>query len=104
MDNKSDRVESANAATRLIDYEKVVVMVGPAISGSMLAVGPICEEKQIPVISASATSPLVTQGKNLYSGLASGMMIRLKQLPSLPVVSFKPRPQLFYLILLKTIV
>jgi len=63
VDNKSDRVESANAATRLIDYEKVVVMVGPAISGSMLAVGPICEEKQIPVISASATSPLVTQGK-----------------------------------------
>ncbi len=30
VDNKSDRVESANAATRLIDYEKVVVMVGPA--------------------------------------------------------------------------
>ena len=69
VDNKSDRVESANAATRLIDYEKVVVMVGPAISGSMLAVGPICEEKQIPVISASATSPLVTQGKICIPGL-----------------------------------
>lgn len=63
VDNKSDKVESANAATRLVDKEKVVAMVGPAISGSMLAVGPICEEKQIPVISATATNPLVTQGK-----------------------------------------
>jgi len=63
VDNKSDKVESANAATRLIDKEKVVAMLGPAISGSMLAVGPVCEEKQIPVISATATNPLVTQGK-----------------------------------------
>lgn len=63
VDNKSDKVESANAATRLIDKEKVVAMIGPAISGSMLAVGPICEEKQVPVISATATNPLVTQEK-----------------------------------------
>lgn len=63
VDNKSDRVEAANATTRLIDKEKVVAIIGPAISGSMLAVGPICEEKQIPVISATATNPLVTQGK-----------------------------------------
>ncbi|MDK2897333.1 MAG: branched-chain amino acid transport system substrate-binding protein [Candidatus Atribacteria bacterium] len=63
VDNKSDRVESANAANRLIDYEKVVAMIGPAISGSMLAIGPICDEKQVPVISASATNPLVTQDR-----------------------------------------
>jgi len=63
VDNKSDRVEAANATTRLIDKEKVVAIIGPAISGSMLAVGPICEEKQVPVISATATNPLVTQGK-----------------------------------------
>ncbi|MCX6089455.1 MAG: ABC transporter substrate-binding protein [Candidatus Atribacteria bacterium] len=63
VDNKSDKVESANAAIRLIEKEKVVAIIGPAISGSMLAIGPICEEQKIPVISASATNPLVTQGK-----------------------------------------
>lgn len=63
VDNKSDKVEAANATTRLIDKENVVAIIGPAISGSMLAAGPICEEKQIPIISATATNPLVTQGK-----------------------------------------
>ena len=63
VDNKSDKVEAANAATRLIDKENVVAMIGPAISGSMLASGPICEEKKVAQISATSTNPLVTQGK-----------------------------------------
>jgi branched-chain amino acid transport system substrate-binding protein len=63
VDNKSDKVEAANAATRLIDKEKVVAIIGPAISGSMLSAGPICEEKMVPQISATSTNPLVTQDK-----------------------------------------
>lgn len=63
VDNKSDKVEAANATTRLIDKEKIVAIIGPAISGNMLAAGPICEERQVPIISATATNPLVTQGK-----------------------------------------
>lgn len=80
VDNKSDKVEAANAATRLIDKEKVVAIIGPAISGSMLSAGPICEEKKIPQISATSTNPLVTQDKKYsfratfidsYQGLAA---------------------------------
>ncbi|MBC7216993.1 MAG: ABC transporter substrate-binding protein [Candidatus Caldatribacterium sp.] len=63
VDNKSDPVEAANATTRLIDKEGVVAIIGPAITKNMLAAAPICEEKQIPIISATATNPLVTQGR-----------------------------------------
>jgi len=63
VDNKSDKVEAANAATRLIDKEKVIAIIGSATSGNMLAAGPICEERKVPQISATATNPLVTQGK-----------------------------------------
>ncbi len=63
VDNKSDRVESSNATSRLIEKEKVVAIIGPMISGSMLAAGDICEKKQVPVLGPASTSPLTTQGK-----------------------------------------
>jgi len=63
VDNKSDRVETANAQIRLIDRDNVVAILGPATSGNMLAAGPISEENQIPVISATATLPIVTEGR-----------------------------------------
>lgn len=64
VDNKSDRVEASNATSRLIEREKVVAIIGPMISGSTLAAGDICEKKEVPIISPSATNPLVTQGKS----------------------------------------
>ncbi len=63
IDNKSDRVEASNATSRLVEREKVVAIIGPMISGSMLAAGDICEKKQVPVLGPASTNPLVTQGK-----------------------------------------
>jgi len=63
VDNKSDRVESSNATSRLIEREKVVAIIGPMISGSMLAAGDICEKKQVPILGPASTNPLTTQGK-----------------------------------------
>ena len=62
-DNKSDNVEAANAASRLIKKEGVVAILGPATSGRALAIAPLTEDSRRPMISPSATSPLVTQGK-----------------------------------------
>ena len=64
VDNKSDRVESANAAQRLIQRDRVVAIIGPMISGSMLAAGPIAEQARVPIIGPSTTNPLTTQGRN----------------------------------------
>jgi branched-chain amino acid transport system substrate-binding protein len=66
VDTKSDKIEAANAVERLIKKDKVVAIIGEAISGNSMAGGPIAEMNQIPVISPTATNPLVTQGKKYY--------------------------------------
>lgn len=65
-DNKSDKVEAANAVTRLIEKEKVVAIIGSWGSSFSMAAGPIAKENQIPVVAASATNPLVTLGNDYY--------------------------------------
>jgi branched-chain amino acid transport system substrate-binding protein len=66
VDTKSDKIEAANAVERLIKKDKVVAIIGEMISGNSMAGGPIAEMNQIPVISPTATNPLVTQGKKYY--------------------------------------
>lgn len=61
VDNKSDKVESANAASRLIEQEKVVAILAPTSSGLSMAIGEIIKEAKIPTMASSATNPLVTQ-------------------------------------------
>ncbi|MDF1616218.1 ABC transporter substrate-binding protein [Petrocella sp. FN5] len=65
-DNKSDKVEAANAAVMLIDKEKVNAIIGSWGSSLSMAAGPIVLEKQIPTVAASATNPLVTIGNEYY--------------------------------------
>jgi len=66
VDNKSDKVEAANAVARLIDKEKVVAIVGSYGSSLSMAGGPIAEKAGIPVVGCSPTNPLVTQGLDYY--------------------------------------
>lgn len=63
VDTKSDKIEAANAVSRLVEKEKVVGIIGEAISGNTMAGNPISEAAKIPSISPTATNPLVTQGK-----------------------------------------
>jgi branched-chain amino acid transport system substrate-binding protein len=62
-DTKSDKIEAANAMSRLIEKDKVTAVIGEMISGDTMAGGPIAEKAKIPVVSPTATNPLVTQGK-----------------------------------------
>jgi branched-chain amino acid transport system substrate-binding protein len=63
VDTRSDRIEAANAVSRLIEKDKVAAIIGEVISSDTLAGAPIAERARIPNISPTATSPLVTQGK-----------------------------------------
>lgn len=63
VDTKSDKIEAANAMSRLIEKEKVVGVLGEAISGNSMAGNPISEAAKIPTVSPTATNPLVNQGK-----------------------------------------
>jgi branched-chain amino acid transport system substrate-binding protein len=62
-DTKSDKIEAANAMTLLVEKEKVVGVLGEAISGNSMAGNPISEAAKIPTVSPTATNPLVNQGK-----------------------------------------
>ncbi|WP_024821829.1 MULTISPECIES: ABC transporter substrate-binding protein [Aminobacterium] len=66
VDNKSDKVESANAVKRLIEKEKVVAIIGTYGSSLAMAGGEVAEKASIPVMGTSCTNPLVTQGKKYY--------------------------------------
>jgi branched-chain amino acid transport system substrate-binding protein len=66
VDNKSDKVEAANAAQRLVDQDKVTAVLGSWGSSLSMAAGPIVKDKQVPAIALSATNPLVTRGNEYY--------------------------------------
>ncbi len=63
VDTRSDRIEAANAVSRLIEKDKVAAIIGEVISSDTLAGVPIAERAGIPNLSPTATNPLVTQGR-----------------------------------------
>ncbi len=63
VDNKSDKVEAANAVVRLTERDEVHAILGSYASSLSLAGGEVAEEAGIPVIATSSTNPLVTLGK-----------------------------------------
>ncbi len=66
VDNKSDKVEAANAATVLAQKEKVNAVLGSWGSSLSMSGGPIFAEAKIPAVAVSATNPAVTKGNDYY--------------------------------------
>jgi branched-chain amino acid transport system substrate-binding protein len=65
VDNRSDKVEAANAVQRLIDRDKVQVILGSWGSSLSMAGGEVARGK-IPSIGLSCTNPLVTKDNDWY--------------------------------------
>ncbi|MDP2992013.1 MAG: ABC transporter substrate-binding protein, partial [Deltaproteobacteria bacterium] len=63
VDEKSDRIEAANAVSRLLKKEKVKAIIGSATSSNTMAGSALSEKAKIPMVSPTATLPLVTQNK-----------------------------------------
>ena len=59
-DSKSETAESVNAATKLISDDKVVAIVGPAVTANVIAESQVAEDNKVPVIAPDATNPDVT--------------------------------------------
>lgn len=66
MDNKSDDVEAVTAAEKLVNSEKVDIVVGSWGSSVCIAAGPTFEAAKVPAIGTSCTNPLVTEGNPYY--------------------------------------
>lgn len=54
-DTKSDVAESTTQATKLIEQDGVVAIIGPATSGSSIATFQIATDSSVPVVTPSAT-------------------------------------------------
>lgn len=66
VDNKSDKVEAATAAARLVEKEKVSAIIGSWGSSLSMAAGDIVKKAKVPAMGTSCTNPLVTQGNDFY--------------------------------------
>jgi branched-chain amino acid transport system substrate-binding protein len=64
-DNKSDKVDAANAMQRLVDLDKVNVVLGSWGSSLSMSGGEVSRGK-VPAIGLSCTNPLVTFGNDWY--------------------------------------
>lgn len=59
-DDESDATKATLAVKRLIKKDGVAVIIGPTRSGESLAVAPIAEKEQIPLVSCAASYKIVT--------------------------------------------
>ena len=65
-DNKSDKAEAASVAARLIEKDKVSVLVGSYGSSLSMAAGNIVKEIKVPAVGTSCTNPQVTANNDYY--------------------------------------
>jgi branched-chain amino acid transport system substrate-binding protein len=61
-DDASNPTQFLNGLNRLVDERHVVALVGPITTGFYQAGAPIVKEKQVPMISPTATAPNLTAG------------------------------------------
>jgi branched-chain amino acid transport system substrate-binding protein len=64
VDTKSEKTGASNAVSRLIKKNGVCAIIGDAINENTTAAGQIAEKARIPIISPSATNPMVTRNRN----------------------------------------
>ncbi len=65
-DSKSDKAEAASVAARLIEKDKVSVLVGSYGSSLSMAAGNIVKENKVPAVGTSCTNPQVTANNDYY--------------------------------------
>jgi branched-chain amino acid transport system substrate-binding protein len=63
-DTQSRADETVRAVTRLIEEDKVHLVLGEVASDLSLAAAPICQKNSVPMISPASTHPQITQAGN----------------------------------------
>ena len=59
-DSAANKDQAINAARKLIGRDKVVAIIGPTLSNEMFAVGPVANERKIPILGTSTTATGIT--------------------------------------------
>ncbi len=61
IDDKSDKVEAANAMQRLVSSDKVDAVIGEVTSSNTTAMTKIADDSKTPLVSSTATNDRVTR-------------------------------------------
>ena len=59
-DSAANKDQAINAARKLIGRDKVVTVIGPTLSNEMFAVGPVVNDRKIPIVGTSTTATGIT--------------------------------------------
>ena len=59
-DSAGNKDQALNAARKLIGRDKVVAIIGPTLSNEMFAVGPVANERRVPILGTSTTAAGIT--------------------------------------------
>ncbi len=59
-DSAANKDQAINAARKLIGRDKVVAIIGPTLSNEMFAVGPVANQRHIPILGTSTTANGIT--------------------------------------------
>jgi branched-chain amino acid transport system substrate-binding protein len=59
-DSAANKDQAINAARKLIGRDKVIAIIGPTLSNEMFAVGPVANERHIPIMGTSTTANGIT--------------------------------------------
>jgi branched-chain amino acid transport system substrate-binding protein len=59
-DSAGNKDQAINAARKLIGRDKVMAIIGPTLSNEMFAVGPVANERKIPIVGTSTTASGIT--------------------------------------------
>ncbi|MDU6073592.1 MAG: ABC transporter substrate-binding protein, partial [Veillonella parvula] len=59
-DTKGDKNEAINAMNKVIAKDKVVAVIGPMLSGEMMAAGPVANKSKVVALGTSTTAEGIT--------------------------------------------
>ncbi len=60
-DSAGNKDQAINAARKLIGRDKVIAIIGPTLSNEMFAVGPVANERKVPILGTSTTASGITE-------------------------------------------
>lgn len=74
-DTETDPAKAAEAARKLIDIDKVQVIIGGVSSSETLAIAPYAEKSKVVMISPSSTNPKITEaGEYIFRVVPSDLL------------------------------
>ncbi|MDQ7031310.1 MAG: ABC transporter substrate-binding protein [Desulfonauticus sp.] len=79
-DSKDDSTTAVNAAQKLITVDKVQAIIGPMMSGNVLAVAPICNKSKVVLLTPTGTSPKISTAGPYVFRICSRIDVQAKAL------------------------